>query len=129
MRAGRVEEAGALAECIWKDLERQSNNRLKTINGKTDMWAAVRQLTDRKQDTGPVPRISTKSLNIHYVAIFTDDHCTPPINKQSVAPSQFQYISSWRVFQILDHLHPTATGLDQLPAWFLRIGAPFFYEP
>ena len=23
----------------------------------------------------------------------------------------------------------TATGLDQLPAWFLRIGAPAFYKP
>jgi hypothetical protein len=70
--------------------------------------------------------ISAESLNSHYVAIFTDNRYTPPINKQSVAPSQFQYISSWRV---LDHLHPTDTGLDQLPAWFLRIGAPLFYEP
>jgi hypothetical protein len=132
MRAGRLEEAGALAKRIGKDLERQSKNRLKTINGKTDvkdMWAAVQQLTGRKQDTGPVPGISAKSLNCHYVAISTDNHYTPPINKQSVAPSQFQYIYSWRVFQILDHLHPTATGLDQLPAWFLRIGAPLFYEP
>jgi hypothetical protein len=33
------------------------------------------------------------------------------------------------VFQIIDHLHPTATSLDQLPAWFIRIGAPLFYEP
>ena len=132
MRAGRVEEAGALAERIGKDMKRQSKNRLKTINGKTDvkdMWAAVRQLTGRKQDTGPVAGITAESLNSHYVAISTDNHYKPPVNKQSVAPSQLQYISSWRVFQILDHLHPTATGLDQLPAWFLRIGAPLFYEP
>jgi hypothetical protein len=132
MRAGRVEEAGALAERIGRDLQRQSKNRLKTINGKTDfkdMWAAVRQLTDRKQDTGPVPGISAESLNSHYVAISSDNHYAPPINKQSVASSQFQYISSWRVFQILDHIHPTATGLDQHPAWFLRIGAPLFCEP
>jgi hypothetical protein len=95
----------------------------------TDMWAAVRQLTDRKQDSGPVPGISAESLNSHYVAISSDNHYTPPINKQSVAPSQFQYISSWRVFQILDDLHPTATGLDQLPAWCLRISAALFYEP
>jgi hypothetical protein len=132
IRAGRVEEAGALAERIGKDLERQSKNRLKTINGKTDvkdMWAAMRELTGRKQDTGPVPGISTESLNSHCVAISTDNHYTPPINKQYVASIQFQYISSWRVFQILDHLHPTATGLDQLLPWFLRIGAPLFYEP
>jgi len=34
-----------------------------------------------------------------------------------------------QVFQILDSLHPTATGLDQLPAWFPRLGAPLFCEP
>jgi hypothetical protein len=72
MHAGRVEEAGALEERIGKDLERQSKNRLKTINGKTDVkdtWATVRQLTGRKQDTGPNPGISAESLNSHYVAI------------------------------------------------------------
>jgi hypothetical protein len=77
MRAGRIEEAGALAERIGRDLERRSKNRLKTINGKTDvkdMWAAVRQLTGRKQDTGPVPGISAELLNSHYVAISSDTH-------------------------------------------------------
>jgi hypothetical protein len=130
----RVEsrKAGALAERIRRDLERQSKIRLKTINGKTDvkdMWAAVRQLSDRKQDTGPVPGISAESLNSHHVAISSDNHYATPINKQSVAPSQIEYISSWRVFHILDHLHLTATGLDELPAWFLRIGAPLFCKP
>jgi hypothetical protein len=101
MRVGLVEEAGALSERIGKDLERQSKNRLKTINGMTDvkdMWAAVRQLTSRNQDTGLVPGISVESLNSHYVAISTDNRYTQPIIKQSVAPSQFQYISLWRVF-------------------------------
>jgi hypothetical protein len=31
-----------------------------------------------------------------------------------------------QVFRILDHLRHTATGLDGLPAWFLRLGAPAF---
>jgi len=31
--------------------------------------------------------------------------------------------------RILDTLKPTATGLDGLPAWYLRIGAPVFYKP
>ena len=30
---------------------------------------------------------------------------------------------------ILDKLHATATGLDKLPAWFLRLSAPVFYKP
>jgi len=33
------------------------------------------------------------------------------------------------VFWMLDTLHPTATGLDQIPAWFLRLGAPIFAAP
>jgi len=30
---------------------------------------------------------------------------------------------------LLDSLRPTATGLDQLPAWFLRLAAPVIYQP
>ena len=29
------------------------------------------------------------------------------------------------VFHILDSLKETATGLDNLPAWFLKLSAPF----
>ena len=42
MRAGRVEEAAALAERIGKDIARRGKARLSRINGKTDakeMWA------------------------------------------------------------------------------------------
>jgi len=34
-----------------------------------------------------------------------------------------------QVFTILDKLTNTATGLDYLPAWFLRLGAPIFCKP
>jgi len=30
---------------------------------------------------------------------------------------------------MLDHLKPTAAGLDMLAAWFLRLGAPAFADP
>ena len=33
------------------------------------------------------------------------------------------------MFNILDTLRHTASGLDSIPAWFLRIGAPFFAAP
>ena len=36
---------------------------------------------------------------------------------------------SYRIFKILDKLKPTSTGMDQLPAWFLRLGAPIFSKP
>ena len=94
------------------------------------MWAAVRQLTGRRQEARVVAGITAESLNEHYAAISTDANYTPPLLKLSTATSSHpQYVSAWQVFQILDSLHPTATGLDQLRAWFLRLGAPLFCEP
>ena len=40
----------------------------------------------------------------------------------------FQSLTEWRIFRVLDTLRPTSTGLDQLPAWFLRPGALLFYK-
>jgi len=37
-----------------------------------------------------------------------------------------QYVTEWAVFKALDTLHTTATGLDEVPAWFLRLGAAVF---
>ena len=68
-------------------------------------------------------------MTMHYAAISNDFNYTPPLCKQNVNPVESEYISEWQVFQILDHLRPTATGLDGLPAWFLRLGAPVFYQP
>jgi len=70
------------------------------------------------------------NLNNHYSAISTDNRYISPALKQTVvAASGTEYISEWRVFNILDKLRPTATGLDGLPAWFLKLGAPFFCLP
>ena len=37
--------------------------------------------------------------------------------------------TEWPRGKALDTLHPTATGLDLVPAWFLRLGAPAVYKP
>jgi len=39
------------------------------------------------------------------------------------------YITKIDVFWLLDRLRPTATGVDEIPAWFLRLGAPVFAAP
>ena len=93
------------------------------------MWAAVRQLTGRQQEVTAVDEITAETLNGHYSAISTDSKYISPLSKQSATPVNNQYISEWQVFQLLDHLRPTATGLDGLPAWFIRLGAPVFYQP
>ena len=62
------------------------------------------------------------------LSISNDPTHTPPLLKQTTSTTETQYISEWSVFQILDHLHPTATGLDGISAWFLRLGAPVFCQ-
>ena len=62
MRAGRVEEAGALAVRIGKDMARHSKSHLNKIDGKAntkDMWTAVRQLTGKQQEPAAVDKINT----------------------------------------------------------------------
>ena len=133
MRAGRVEEAGVLAEHIGKEMTRRGKTRLFMIGGRTDakdMWAAVRQLTGRQHEAAAVDGVTAETLNQHYAAISTDCSYQPPVRKVPTTPiSQSQPIPYWQVFRVLDQLCPTATGLDELPAWFLRLGAPVFYKP
>ena len=93
------------------------------------MWAAVRQITGRRQVPVPIEGISAQAFNEHYASISTDPDYITPRRKYSACPSSSDYISEWRVFCALDHLRPSATGPDELPAWFLRLGAPLFYKP
>jgi len=135
MRSGRVEEAGALAGRIGKEITRRNKGRLITISSKNskDLWATVRQLTGRQQDEGAaVDGVTAESLNDHYAAISSDDSYsyTPHHRRQFIsADLEMEYVNEWRIFNLLDQLCPTATGLDGLPAWFLRLGAPVFCKP
>ena len=113
-------------------MTRRGRTRLSKIDGRTDakqMWAAVRQLTGRRQQTAAVAGVTAESLNNHYAAISTDANYILPTLKHPTSPANPEYMPEYRVFQMLDHLHPTATGLDKLPAWFLRLGAPAFCKP
>jgi hypothetical protein len=69
-------------------------------------------------------------LNDHYAAISTDANYTAPSAKCTANNWQASaHITDLRMFELLDTLRPTAMGLDNIPAWFLRIGAPFFAAP
>ena len=72
--------------------------------------------------------VNADALNKHYASISTDPDYVTPRYKYSAGPPSSDYISEWRIFFALDHLRSTATGLDELPAWFLRLGAPLFYK-
>ena len=50
----------------------------------------------------------------------------PPAKLTAIRDWAFDRIIEHRMFRILHSLKPTATGLDGLPAWFVRLGAPVF---
>jgi hypothetical protein len=64
-------------------------------------------------------------FNDRYEAISTNcGYCTPA--SQPSVKRQNRCVREWKAFQILDRLRSTATGLDAMPAWFLRVAAPIF---
>lgn len=131
-RAGRVDEANALAHRIGKDIANRNRTRLSRINPKTcskDLWKAVKQLTGRRENTEATDSITAESLNCHYAAISTDISYQASQRKLSAHPPDTEIVSEWQLFKILDKLPSTAAGMDNLPAWFLRIGAPVFCKP
>jgi hypothetical protein len=135
MRAGRVEEASALAKQIGKEIRRQNQSSLNKLDYKTDvkqLWQAVRRLTGKNKNTAAATEttgITAEQLNQYFAAISTDSAYQPP-SKRCIVPSTYEEaISEWHVFKAIDRLQPTGTGLDKLPAWFLRLRAPVFTKP
>jgi len=63
MHAGRIEEAGALAERIGKD--RHSKSQFNKIDSEVNvkfMWTAVRKLTCGHQEPANIEGVTTESL-------------------------------------------------------------------
>ena len=125
-----MEKANALATRIGKDIANRNKSRLSHIYSKTsvkDLWAAVRQVTGRSQSTGVIAEISADIQ--HYTRVSSVADYQPPERKHTVVYDRQEFVSEWRVHgrahMLLDKLPATASGMDQLPAWFLRIGALF----
>jgi hypothetical protein len=69
-------------------------------------------------------------LNSHYATISTDANYTAlSVKATANNSSAAAYISNLRLLKALDTLWLTETGLDNIPARFLRIGASFFNAP
>src|SRR6218665_3944014 len=67
--------------------------------------------------------LSADEFNEHYAGISTDAGYESSCLKATVHDGE-DIVSESSVFYLLDHLHHTTTGYDQLPAWFLRLTAP-----
>ena len=130
MRANKYEEASAVADKIGKAIAKFNSSYLQHLGKDTstaELWEAVRKVTKKCKNfpSEHNAKITAVELNNHYSSISTDHSYCSPYIKQS-APMNQTLISEYQVFNILDSLHHTAEGLDGLPAWFLRVGAPIF---
>ena len=117
---GMRQHAHIPLECIF------SSTLQSLVLQLTAISLPIRELSGRKQHDKTVDGVTATSLNQHYLAISTDANYTPPPLKQTTSLPHSELLSEWEVFRLLDALRPTATGLDQIPAWFLKIAAPLF---
>jgi hypothetical protein len=132
MRSGRVEEANALAAKIGTIITRHNAKQLQHIDerdGAHALWDNVRKLTNRHTTNLAPPGVTASTLNAHYTAVSSDPQYSSPLYKTTSYYPPPSPITEYRVFTLLDHLKPTATGLDGVPAWFMRLCAPFIAKP
>ena len=130
MRKGQCERAHSITNRIKAAIIRYNSGRLENItceNGSKIMWQKVRQITgkDKRQS---IIDLCPNQLNAHYAAISTDQNYTTPLPKHTCHPPDTGP-TDWDVFQALDHLKSTATGLDGIPAWFLKLASHRLAEP
>ena len=132
MRAGKIEQANSVAVRVGSAIIKSNAAQFKGVDENIDageMWKKVKQLTSGASKTEFENNVTATDLNEYYASISTDSTYQSPARKQTVAQYSVEPLTIWQVFHSLDHLSPTATGLDGLPAWFLRLGSPFFAEP
>src|SRR5437867_2037733 len=138
MRKGRCPEAESIHKLIRTEIIKSNTSSFENISSRScakEMWTKVRELTGKgrvSQSQAGIQglNISAEQLNLHYAKISTDINYEHSSLKSSVCCSDScSLISDYSVFKYLDSLKPTASGPDQIPYWFLKIGAPSLYIP
>jgi len=135
VRSGKVEQS-ALSKKICEAIKKYNTSELGNVDmlfHSKSVWVKVRQLTGRSKtimDESHNAANTAVSLNRYYAEISTDaEYMAPQFKCTANTLHVSKHIMQWRVFNMLEALHPTANGLDDLLAWFLKIGAPFFAAP
>src|SRR6218665_3209204 len=126
LRGSRIEAAAALTSRIGCLINKQTSRLLSRINraaGTKQLWSAVRNLTDKRGNADNEATVTAEDLNGFFAAASTDSEYVQPIRKTTAMPNA-QVCCEADIFYILDRLRPTAEGLDNIPAWFLRLLAP-----
>jgi hypothetical protein len=87
-----------------------------------------RSITGKRRRITPNGDLIACELNKHYAAETTDLNYSEPTSKHSCLV-QTLWPTEEQVFVALDKLKPTATGLDALPSWMLKLASPSIAKP
>ena len=130
MHKGQTEKANQLANCIQHKITEANATQLAAASrqgGAKAMWKKVNEVTGKEQKTHTTG-LDPTLLNTHYAAISTDPHYRIPLTKDTCS-GPWEPFNEQLVCHAIDKLKPTATGMDALPAWFLRLAAPSIAHP
>ena len=104
--------------------------KLDIENGAKEIWSQYNKLTKGKSSYVKAPAgVTATALNNHYAAVSSDKSYRPTHPKLTCTTEINSFVTERDVFNLMDKLRPTATGLDLIPAWFLRLVAPVFAAP
>src|SRR6218665_2096233 len=126
MRHSRNEVAAALTSRIGSLIAKQNTRLLGQISraaGTKQLWSAVNKLTGKRSSAEADLPATVEELNDFFAAASTGSTYQLPILKSTASPNS-EFFNEANTFFILDRLRPTAEGLDNVPAWFLRLLAP-----
>src|SRR6218665_3537807 len=114
------------ATSVGVEIERRTKRHLCDVdprNGLGDLWRRVGEVTGGQRrcdrnDNG----LSADEFNKHYAGISTDaGYELPCVSRLLYTLERTLYPRAAYFICMLDHLHHTTTGYDELPAWFLRL--------
>ena len=97
-------------------------------SGTKELWEEVRRITSPANPYPLSNTIDSQILNDHYAGIPNNPGYCSPVLKVFVQPPA-DLVTEQQVFRLLDKLKHTASGPDNIPAWFLRLAAPVFAAP
>jgi len=123
------------ADSITKKIDQSIVDHAKvtfssTTRGSKELREKVRQVTGKNKSCPCLNHVMVEELNQHFATISTDQQYIPPLSKSTVnVASACSSFTQYRVFRMLDQIKRTSAGLDNLPHWFLQLGAPSFSLP
>ena len=131
MHGGRILAANALATQIQRKIVAFNAARLspsEVKRGSKELWKAVAQISGKSKKVDADYPVDADTLNQYFANISTDPKYLPLTPKLTVN-KYTKFFTEQSVFRMLDTVKQTATGLDCIPSWFLRIAASFLSQP